>query len=107
LLSKRPRDGGADRPPPKTCVRVRAWRRSESDYPSLHDVACRLSLAHATSAASERNWSVWGDVFTSARTKLGLERSKALIAICANDRANKNVSADFEVALDVVEGLLD
>jgi hypothetical protein len=64
-------------------------------------------LAHATSAASERNWSMWGDVFTPARTKLGLERSKALIAIYANDRANRNVSADFEVALDVVEGLLE
>jgi hypothetical protein len=48
-----------------------------------------------------------GNVFTSARTKLGLERSKALIAICANDRANRNVSVDFEVALDVVEGLMD
>jgi hypothetical protein len=49
---------------------------------------------------------MWGNVFTSAGMMLGLERSNALIAICANDRANRNASADFEVALDVVEGLL-
>jgi hypothetical protein len=93
--------------PPETCVRVRAWRRGDADYPTLNDVACRLLLAHATSAASERNWSMWGNVFTSARTKLGLERAKALIAICTVDRANRNVSADFGVALNVVDGLLD
>jgi hypothetical protein len=88
------------------CV-LKALRHRESDYPPLHDVACRLLLTHGTSAASEQNWSMWRDDSTSARTKLGLERSKALIAICANDRANRNVAAAFEVPIDVVEGLLD
>ncbi|KAJ9531800.1 hypothetical protein QJQ45_021951 [Haematococcus lacustris] len=39
---------------------------------------------HATSAASERNWSAWGRLFTSARTRLTLERAKMLIYIKAN-----------------------
>ncbi|KAJ9533453.1 hypothetical protein QJQ45_026466 [Haematococcus lacustris] len=46
--------------------------------------ASRLLGVHATSAASERNWSAWGRLFTSARTRLTLERAKMLIYIKAN-----------------------
>jgi hypothetical protein len=149
LLSKRARSGGADRSPPETCVRVRAWRRSEIYYPSLHDVACRLAcrLHRTTSLLLYAVWSRYCtsragimDVilllpsslpftacscnFSSIRSKLEDVRRcchfrnwpreiqawtqclKALIAICANYRANRNVS-DFEVALDVVAGWLD
>jgi hypothetical protein len=46
-----------------------------------------------------------GQVFTAARTQLGMKNAKMLIAICANDRASNNESKDFEVALNVVEDL--
>jgi hypothetical protein len=42
-------------------------------YPLLSEVALRVMSVHPTSAAPERNWSLWGRVYTSA---LGLERAK-------------------------------
>ncbi|KAJ9526264.1 hypothetical protein QJQ45_009727 [Haematococcus lacustris] len=53
-------------------------------FPHLAVAANRLLGVHATSAASERNWSAWGRLFTSARTRLTLERAKMLIYIKAN-----------------------
>ncbi|KAJ9508850.1 hypothetical protein QJQ45_028165 [Haematococcus lacustris] len=53
-------------------------------FPHLAVAASRLLGVHATSAASERNWSAWGRLFTSARTRLTLERAKMLIYIKAN-----------------------
>jgi hypothetical protein len=103
FLSKQPRGGGEAREPPASASRVKVWKRSAETYPALCDIAYRLLLAHATSAASEQNWSLWGQVFTAARTQLGMKNAKMLIAICANDRANNNLSKDFEVALNVVQ----
>jgi hypothetical protein len=48
----------------------------------LRDVALRLLSAHATSTASERNWSLWGRIYCASPSSLGMERTKALIAIC-------------------------
>eukprot|EP00955_Chlamydomonas_euryale_P071348 361046-Chlamydomonas_euryale.AAC.1 len=36
---------------------------------------------HATSAASERNWSVWGHVYTKCRNMLKLDKASKIIFI--------------------------
>eukprot|EP00955_Chlamydomonas_euryale_P106745 365725-Chlamydomonas_euryale.AAC.4 len=33
---------------------------------------------HATSAASERNWSVWGQIYTKYRNKLSLDNKSSI-----------------------------
>jgi hypothetical protein len=79
------------------------WQKFGSAVPELRDVALRLLSAHATSAAPERNWSLWGRVYCAARSALGMQRAKALIAICADERAKVSPSEAFEIALSVVE----
>jgi hypothetical protein len=46
-------------------VHIREWRKFGDSMPELQAVAVRLVSAHATSAATERIWSLWG------RTALG------------------------------------
>jgi hypothetical protein len=67
-------------------------------------VALRLLSAHATSAATERNWSLWGRIYCAARSSLGMQRAKALIAICAAEQAKLDPSKEFELTLSVIEG---
>jgi predicted transglutaminase-like protease len=62
----------------------------------------RLLVCHATSCATERNWSLWGHVYTAFRNALGIERGKRMSTICANSR--QAIENDFAVALAVVEG---
>jgi hypothetical protein len=84
-------------------VRLNIWKRfGTKEFASLTKVVQRLLVCHATSCATERNWSLWGRVYTASRNALGIERGKKLITICANSRqANEN---DFAVSLAVVEG---
>jgi hypothetical protein len=64
----------------------------------------RLLSAHATSAASERNWSLWGRTYCAARSSLGMQRAKALIAICSAEKADIPPSEAFQITLDVLDG---
>ena len=66
----------------------------------------RLLTARSISTSSERNWALWGRVYTSARTALGLERAKKLITFCFNDRCRVNEQNDFHMLLETVENLL-
>ncbi|KAJ9517029.1 hypothetical protein QJQ45_002543 [Haematococcus lacustris] len=52
------------------------WRKAASNFPLLAAAACKLLAVHVTSAASERNWSAWGRLYTAARNRLGMERAK-------------------------------
>jgi hypothetical protein len=70
----------------------------------LRDVALRLLSAHATSTASKRNWSLWGRIYCASRSSLGMERTKALIAICTAEKANTFPSEEVELTLSVIEG---
>jgi hypothetical protein len=90
-----------------TAVKMRKgfWKRfGRTKYPSLSEVALRVMGVHPTSAATERNWSLWGRVHTSARNALGLERAKKMITFCFNDRAKAVDQDDFGLLLSVVEG---
>jgi hypothetical protein len=97
--SKRPREQVAS-----VKMRKGVWSRYGSEQlPELAPVALRLLSVHPTSAATERNWALWGRVYTSARNALGLERAKKLITFCFNSRAQEASMEDFALLLSVVE----
>jgi hypothetical protein len=75
-------------------------------YPELSKVACRLLSLHPTSCAAERNWSLWGRVYTASRNSLGLERAKKIIMFCFNHRAQHASTEDFDLMLSIVENTL-
>jgi hypothetical protein len=86
-------------------MRKGLWHRyREVKYPALATVAPRLFSIHPMSASTERNWSLWGRVYTAARNALGLERAKALITFCFNDSCQVTDERDFELLLSAVEG---
>jgi hypothetical protein len=94
----------ARREVPTAAERLRVWRRFRGSTPELQDVAARLLSAHATSAATERNWSLWGRMYCAARSSLGKDHAKTLIAICAAEKAKLDPSKEFEITLGVLEG---
>jgi hypothetical protein len=86
-------------------MRIGFWKCfGHTNYPFLSEVAQRVMSVHPTSAATERNWSLWGRVCTSARNALGLERAKKMITFCFNDRAKAVDQDDFGLLLSAVEG---
>ena len=90
---------------PSIGMRQNVWVKFGKDLPELRDVVLRLMSCHATSCATERNWSFWGRVFTAPRNGIGAERAKKLITVCTNSRT-PSVKGDFAVTLTVVEGEL-
>lgn len=84
----------------------RSWwsRAADKGFPLLARVAIKLLSCHITSCATERNWSLWGNVYVKARNRLQLERAKKLIGIRHNDAAlvTQRVS-DEEVTLTLLE----
>jgi hypothetical protein len=49
----------------------------------------RLLSAHATTAATERNWSAWGHMFSPDRSSLSLKTAEKIIYI----KSNSNTAA--------------
>ena len=49
---------------------------------------------------------LWGRVYTSERTALGLKRAKRLIMFCFNDRCGVAKQNAFPMLLETVENLL-
>jgi hypothetical protein len=89
-------------------MRKAVWKKYLVErYPVLSDVACRLLSLHPTSAATERNWSLWGRGYTAARSRLGIERAKKLMTFCFNDCAVVHDQDDFDLLLSVVKGEVD
>jgi hypothetical protein len=83
-------------------IRKGFWKRfGYTKYPLLSEVALRVMSVHPTSAATERNWSWWGRVYTSA---LGVERAKRMITFCFSDGAKAVDQDDFGLLLSAVEG---
>jgi hypothetical protein len=70
----------------------------------LADVALRLMSVHPTSCAAERNWSLWGRVYSAVRNALGADRAKKMIAFSFNSRAQKASMKDLALDLALVEG---
>jgi hypothetical protein len=85
-------------------MRQGLWKRyGMARYPALAKVALRLWSIQPTSAATERKWSFWGRAYTAARNTLGLERARALIMFCFNDRCQVTDQQDFKLPLPIVE----
>ncbi|EFJ39011.1 hypothetical protein VOLCADRAFT_88786 [Volvox carteri f. nagariensis] len=55
----------------------------------------------------KRNWSLWGNIFTKARNRLGKERAEKLIYIRQNRKAlqMERGGKDEEVLMQLLEGL--
>jgi hypothetical protein len=57
-----------------------------------------------TTAAAERNWSLWGCIFTAARSRLAISTAEKL-AFLARVKQERGERSSIEVALDFVEEL--
>jgi hypothetical protein len=60
---------------------------SREGFPFLAEVASRALSMHATSCAPERNWSLWGNVYTKARNRLAVTKAEKLIYIRMNSKS--------------------
>jgi hypothetical protein len=86
-------------------MRKGLWNKYASQqYPALAKMVVRLLCLHATSATTERNWSFWGRVYTSARNALGIDRAKRLVTFLFNDLAGVQQQNDSALLLSVIEG---
>jgi hypothetical protein len=88
---------------PSSFARYSAWKKISTGLEAVTKVAMRLLSGHATSASAERNWSLWGRVYIAARSSLGEERAKQLIAICAAEQVENYVPNDIAMILDILE----
>eukprot|EP00955_Chlamydomonas_euryale_P016727 178489-Chlamydomonas_euryale.AAC.1 len=60
---------------------------------------------HASSAASERNWSVWGQIFTKYRTRLELSRGEKMAYIKGNTKPTELSEASMFEEMDLALAL--
>jgi hypothetical protein len=59
---------------PNVLLRMKIWSQFGTDFSKLSGVVQKLLTCHATSCATERNWSLWGCVYTSSRNALSGQR---------------------------------
>ena len=67
-------------------------------FPHLSAAAARLLSAHVTSCSSERNWSLFGNIFSKSNNRLTLERARK-IAFVRSNISSRAVGPDEEVQL--------
>ncbi|KAG1678407.1 hypothetical protein FOA52_015174 [Chlamydomonas sp. UWO 241] len=82
------------------------WTRNlaRAGFPLLGLCADRLLSMHATSAASQRNWSAWGQIYTKYKTRLGLIKAGKIVYIRGNSTIVAGEDNEFEeVCLQVVD----
>jgi hypothetical protein len=83
------------------------WKKFSDEMPEQCDVALKLLSCHATSAATERNWSMWGKMYTSAWFTLGTGNAKALFTIRAHEKCKVRERDALALTLDVLEASTD
>jgi len=76
------------------------------EFPLLSAAAARLLSAHVTSCSTERNWSLFGNIFSKTKNRLALERARKLAYIRSNSISGV-VGADEEVTLSLADVVLD
>jgi hAT family C-terminal dimerisation region len=92
---------------PRMRARLGLWEKGAkgTELEPLLDVARRVLSAHVTTAATERDWSMWGRVYNSTRNALGQDRAKKMIAVCSESKARKlSKEREFEVTLQIIDG---
>jgi len=72
-------------------------------FPLISAVADRLLSAHVTSCAPERNWSMFGNIFSKTKNRLALERAKKIAYIRGN--SSNSLGADHEILLSEIDVL--
>jgi hypothetical protein len=84
----------------------RGWwsRVAFEKYPIMAQAAQRLLSAHATTAAAERNWSAWGRVYSSTRSRMRIKTAEKLIYIKCNMDTSAR-SLDYRVSMDYLDGM--
>jgi hypothetical protein len=83
-----------------TSQRRKFWtRKAAPTFPLAAKAAVKLLSWHVTSCASERNWSLWGNIYVKARNRLGLERATKLVAIRGNSKQGTVMEAEDEEVL--------
>jgi hAT family C-terminal dimerisation region len=79
------RTGGGNPHPkmPRVPAWLGLWERGarHTELAPLLDIVHSVLSAHVTTAATERDRSMWGRVYNSTRNALGQERAKKLIAV--------------------------
>jgi len=68
--------------------------------------AGRLIGAHVTSCSSERNWSLFSNIFSKTNNCLALEKAKKLSYIRSNSDS-RVTGADEEVALSLADVVIE
>ena len=59
--------------------------------------------AHVTSCATERNWSLFGNIFTKTRNRLLLKKAHKMAFIHANSRMGQAGRLDEEIRLSLID----
>ena len=75
---------------------------ASSSVPWLAKGGQALLPRHVTTCSAERNWSVWGNVYTKARNRLAVERAEKLVFIAGNNGCSNGADA-HEVAMEVLD----
>ena len=68
-------------------------------YPLLARCAQRLLSMHVTSAASERNWSIWGNIYTKYRANMSIKTAEKLVYIRGNSKVVEYTDDEY-ISLD-------
>jgi len=69
-------------------------------FPLMAAAAGRLISVHVTSCSSERNWSLFGNIFSKTKNRLALDKTKKLSYIRSNSDSG-GTGVDEEVALSL------
>ncbi len=85
----------------KVVQRKNFWKvyGTAEGFPLTARCAVRLLSMHVTSAATERNWNVWGQLFTKYRANMALATAEKLVYIRGNSSVHS--SPDELVALEL------
>lgn len=83
----------------------RGWwsQTAASEFPIIGRAAVRLLSAHATTGASERNWSAWGNFYSADRNPTKVETAEKVIYVKANHQGGAAPSKDFKVQMDALD----
>jgi hypothetical protein len=79
--------------------RRRWWANfmAQNGFPFVAKAARRLLAMHTTACAAERNWSLWGGVYTKGRNRLNLTLGEMIVFVKGNLRGAEG--QDEEVLL--------
>jgi hypothetical protein len=66
-----------------------------SKFPRMAAVAGRLLSARVTSCATERNWSLFGNIFSKTKNRLMLERAQKTAFIWGNSKESMGADEEF------------